>query len=229
MVRDTDYKHIHDKKRYKFFCFSNIIPIAASIMNGDVCTLIISSPNAKFISVLYDKIMESNPLIKIGNMQFRLCFLKIFSLKLPENHQFTITTGTPIIIRLPEQKYKEHGIMPKINYKYLYWRKEYPIDLFLSQIWINLLKKYFEYHNREYNHNNSISSFNLFSKLTFKKQISTKIFMKDREHIVIGSIWDFHFKQITNPEIVQFALDVGLGERNSLGFGFLNIKTTKTV
>jgi CRISPR/Cas system endoribonuclease Cas6 (RAMP superfamily) len=37
---------------------------------------------------------------------------------------------------------------------------------------------------------------------------------------VIGTSWLFGF---ANPELAKFALDTGLGELNSLGFGFMNM------
>ena len=48
--------------------------------------------------------------------------------------------------------------------------------------------------------------------------------MKNTEHIVIGTVWEFQFQDLKDTEIIQFALDSGLGERNSMGFGFMNLK-----
>ena len=41
---------------------------------------------------------------------------------------------------------------------------------------------------------------------------------------VIGSLWEFLFDNELNTEILQFGLDCGLGERDSMGFGFMNMK-----
>ncbi|MEM3192943.1 MAG: CRISPR-associated endoribonuclease Cas6 [Candidatus Parvarchaeota archaeon] len=41
---------------------------------------------------------------------------------------------------------------------------------------------------------------------------------------MIGTVWEFGFEADVNRDMIQFALDVGLGERNSLGFGFMNLK-----
>jgi len=77
--------------------------------------------------------------------------------------------------------------------------------------------------------NNEISkpslSPTLFQKIKFKKQISTKIRIhaEDLEQIIIGTTWEFGFDMYSNRKLIQFALDCGLGERNSLGFGFMNL------
>lgn len=44
LLRDTQYCSLHDKKRYKFFSFSNIFPPNDS-KTGDVKQLLISSPD----------------------------------------------------------------------------------------------------------------------------------------------------------------------------------------
>ena len=79
-----------------------------------------------------------------------------------------------------------------------------------------MLRKYTEYFNIDSAHlsspvNADANAFQIFNKFVFKKQISTKIVMKNTEQVVIGTVWE---------EI----LDVGLGERNSMGFGFMNLK-----
>jgi len=42
---------------------------------------------------------------------------------------------------------------------------------------------------------------------------------------VVGSTWRFYFTSTDRArlELLRFALDAGLGERKSMGFGFLNV------
>jgi CRISPR-associated endoribonuclease Cas6 len=44
------------------------------------------------------------------------------------------------------------------------------------------------------------------------------------EQIIIGTLWEFVFNPNLDKKLINFILDVGLGERNSLGFGFVNLK-----
>jgi CRISPR/Cas system endoribonuclease Cas6 (RAMP superfamily) len=46
--------------------------------------------------------------------------------------------------------------------------------------------------------------------------------MHNADVIVIGSLWELGFSHEVDESIQVFALDCGLGERNSLGFGFMN-------
>lgn len=92
--------------------------------------------------------------------------------------------------------------------------------MFTRQLEENLRAKYAEFSGKE------IIDEPLIRKLTFRKQISTRIYLHDKEQTVIGSLWEFSFDNELNTDILQFGLDCGLGERNSLGFGFMNIKKT---
>jgi CRISPR-associated endoribonuclease Cas6 len=95
--------------------------------------------------------------------------------------------------------------------------------MFIRQLEENLRAKYAEFSGREITTENELP---LIQKLTFKKQISTRLYVHETEQIVIGSLWEFSFDSDLNMELLQFALDCGLGERNSMGFGFMNIKKT---
>jgi CRISPR/Cas system endoribonuclease Cas6 (RAMP superfamily) len=53
------------------------------------------------------------------------------------------------------------------------------------------------------------------------KQVSTRLrFGENQKAILVGTTWEFFFEG--NP-IIQFALDAGLGELCSMGFGFMNL------
>ena len=60
------------------------------------------------------------------------------------------------------------------------------------------------------------------SEYKFKKQVSTKVHVHDTDVIIIGSLWELGFSDNIDESVQIFALDCGLGERNSLGFGFVN-------
>ncbi len=231
LLEGSKYHYVHDKDGYKFFCFSNVFP-AYDLKAGDVRTLIISSPDNEFISYLHEVLNKPwNLDVKIGSMKFKIDDVDKLDIKLPSNSPFTLITGTPITIRIPRQKYKPYGVEPKGNYEYVYWRSDHPIDLFVSQIENNLTKKYTEYFGLD-NENNAavcneggteIPRLFLFQKFKFKKQISTRVLMKGFDQVVIGTVWEFGFHVDTNRDMIQFALDAGLGERNSMGFGFMNL------
>ena len=154
-------------------------------------------------------------------MQLMIDDVRIFETKLKP--PFTLITGTPIIMRISRERYQKFDIETRYPYAYVFWRKEYPLEMFIRQLEENLCSKYAEFNGRE---NASEDELPLIQKLTFKKQISTRINLHDTEQIVIGSLWEFSFNSDQNTELLQFGLDCGLGERNSMGFGFMNVKKT---
>jgi CRISPR-associated endoribonuclease Cas6 len=154
-------------------------------------------------------------------MKFRIDSFYTFDLRLPDDLSFSLITGTPIIIRISREKYQAYGIRPKQDYDYIYWRSEYPLDLFTIHLKNNLQKKFSSYFGADDHLGQHISE--LFNKFKFKKQISTRLFINNSEQIIIGTLWEFIFEGWGDKKLIEFALDVGLGERNPLGFGFMNL------
>jgi hypothetical protein len=64
----------------------------------------------------------------------------VFAVELSNGSPFSLITSTPIIISIPREKYVVYRINPKNNYHYVYWKAQYPIELFMSQLKDNLLK-----------------------------------------------------------------------------------------
>ncbi len=232
LLRGSVFDQIHDKEGSKFFSFSNIFP-AKDLIENDLRTLIVSSPDSEFIKYLYEILqlwLGREREVTVGFMKFKIDSLEKLTVKLPDTTPIGLITGTPIIVRIPKERYKAHDCEPSKKYDYVYWRSEHPIKLFVIQLENNLLKKYTQYHHIA----NSTSFFDsqkgrtlaipqLFQSFKFKKQISTRVFMKGFDQVVIGTLWEFGFDTDVNKNIIQFALDSGLGERNSLGFGFMNL------
>ena len=227
LLKGSKYDYVHDKEGYKFFCFSNVFP-AYDLKKGDIRTLVVSSPSAGFVSHLRDALRPVDG-VKMGCMRFQIDYARELDVKLPDA-PFTIITGTPIVMRIPREMYRAQGVEPKGQYEYVYWRSDHPIDLIMSQLEANLAKKYAQYFGlaaapgHPESGGRHLLPVGLFQKFKFKKQISTRVLMKGSDHVVIGTVWEFEFGRDANRDMVRFALDAGLGERNSLGFGFLNVR-----
>jgi CRISPR-associated endoribonuclease Cas6 len=229
LLRGSVYEQLHDTEGSKFFSFSNIFPFDDP-KKDDIRNLIISSPDTDFIRYLFDIlqiISRRETQINIGTMKFTIEYLKVLHTKVPESN-FILITGTPIVIRIDRERYEKYGY-ESIFDNFTYWRNEQPVDVFIEQLQIKLLSKYARYHTESYKeYRDFLAKYKdnkIFDTFRFKKQISTKLFIKGLERNVIGSLWECIFNNISksNSAIIQFALDSGLGERNSLGFGFMNL------
>jgi len=216
LLKDGPYHVLHDKKGYRFLCFSNMFP-PENIKKDDVRNLIVSSPDSVLIKLLKEKLLEKENAC-IGEMSFKIEEVSILEPKTQKNCK--LITGTPIIIRIPKRNYEKYGVKPPKDYDYVFWRKNYSFEAFIRQLESNLFKKYNEYHKTE------IKEFRIFEQFLFKKQDCNHIIINGKEEKVFGSIWEFIFSYLDNEQIkiLQFGLDCGFGEMNSMGFGFMNVK-----
>lgn len=224
LLKDTEYKILHDKRGYKFFCFSNIFPVSENIKAGEEKNLIISSPSKIFVNFLGEKIKkiyEEKIDINIGEMSFKIKRISMFETKLKRKN-VRIVSATPIIIRIPERNYDKYGIIERKK-RYVYWRPEYSFEAFIKQLEENLFKKYKEFYNEE------IEEFPIFEQFKFKKSLVSHVIINGKEIKMIGSIWEFGFSYLDDKKkkLLEFGIDCGFGERNSLGFGFVNVVRNK--
>jgi CRISPR-associated endoribonuclease Cas6 len=238
LLKGSKFHYLHDKQGYKFFCFSNIFPVF-DLHVGDLRTLIISSPDDEFIRYINNMFKQLNKrqtIIKIGSMRFQIENTNEFHSHIYNESSLNMITGTPIIIRIHRERYQQFGFKLDGQYAEVYWRIDHPIMLFIQQLESNLLKKYYEYHKyviKDFEDSSEIvetyeipkSQVPFIQRFKFKKQIATRVFIKDNNHIILGTLWEFVFDQYSiDKRLIEFALDCGLGERNSLGFGFMNLK-----
>jgi len=217
ILKDSEYQQLHDKKGYKFFSFSNIFPIENN-RYGTTKNLIIASPNEKFIDVLkqrFEELKSNDKTINIGEMLFKVYGLTVFKSRIRNNSR--LISATPIIVRIPSYMFGSYGI--ESNKRYVYWRKEYSFECFVKQLNENLIKKYNEFHNSD------VKDVFLFEQFVFKKTTANHVVVDGKEYKFIGSVWEFIFSYLDREQkrILQFGIDTGFGERNSFGFGFVNV------
>ncbi len=218
LLRGSDMDYLHNLPGYKFFSFSNIFPIQ-SIHEGDTRNLIIASPDEIFIRAIFRNLLENylHTPIYIGHMVFELESIKLLNPRIGQSCRFV--AATPIIVRIPRHRFSSlPGGNWETKYDYTYWRNSLPLELFVEQITANLAKKYRAYFDRP------LEEEHLFPACLFLKQVCNHVIIGGREVKLIGSLWEFYFEAIDQEmrRVLRFALDTGLGELNSLGFGFIN-------
>ena len=229
LLRDSGFGGLHDKRGYKFFCFSNIFPIKDIMGAGEAFNLIISAPNAELISsvesalgnILADaeaKGGAANVNVNIGEMSFEVVGFKKLETKL-NRKSLRVLTATSVIIRIPERNYERSGI-PEDERKamYVYWRPKYSFEAFLKQLSENLIKKFNDFYGTK------LREYELFEQFMFRRTTATKVVIDGREYVMVGSVWEFVWSYMDEMQrrVIEFGLDAGFGERNSLGFGFVN-------
>jgi CRISPR-associated endoribonuclease Cas6 len=85
LENSVQFLQLHNKKGYKFFCFSNIFSPSGSNDNTDIRYIIISSPSrdfVRYISSMLINIKEHKDRVNIGKMQLMIDDVRIFETKL---------------------------------------------------------------------------------------------------------------------------------------------------
>jgi CRISPR-associated endoribonuclease Cas6 len=217
---------------YKFFCFSNIYPFG-DFKEGSERSLLISSPDRRIIDSIERAAlskMKSSDAFFIGNHQFNISYVsKPFRVDL-QGYQIIVRSATPIVMRIPKTRFKEYGIEPKVDYDYVFWRETIPLEAFVKQLADNMVKKV-----TKFLYGDHVSSKMLqlrtgeltlpeITDYQFIRSIAKPITVRQGRQTIIGSIWELRFlpRGPAERQALEISLDSGLGERNSLGFGFAN-------
>jgi len=223
LLAGSTYRDLHDRQGYKFFSFSNIFP-SVDMHVGDLRRFLVSSPESELVRVFMDRLDDLHrrgSRVNIGEMSFTIDSVSVLDPRI--GRSCALASGTPIVVRIPKINYAKYGINPTRDYPYVYWRKQYPFDAFIKQLEDNLFKKYNMFYAA------SLEAFPIFEQFIFQKQVCNHVIINGKEVKVFGSLWRFNLNYLSGEQqrIIQFGLDAGLGELNSLGFGFTNMSNRR--
>ena len=220
LLKESKFNDIHSKKGYRFFCYSNIFP-SGVMKKDDVRNFIISSPSEAIMKSVAERLESKiGTTLNFGEMQFTLKDIQLFSIMM-KNENLHIKSATPIVIRIPEQNYDIYEIpLEERKHRYVYWRAKYSFEAFVKQLSENLIKKYNDFYGTK------IENYNLFEQFVFNKSVTVRIVVHGQSYPVVGSLWEFMWSYMDNTQrrIIEFGVDTGFGERNSYGFGFVNVE-----
>jgi len=205
MLKGTPYGDRHDEPRFKFFTFSDFFTDRRGLLN-----LIISSPDGDFIRCLRDSIKDRSK-VYIGKYELELVEVKTFRVPLRNAFQ----TGSPIVL------YRDSR---RNEYFKLHAHRD--LMFFLERLKENAEKKYEAFYGEEFHLEGPIFD-RVLPKVrrNGKLDVYVKVVKNGRSFPVIGSNWELLWKdRISGLErrFYRFVMEAGLGEKNSLGFGFLN-------
>jgi len=205
MLKGTPYGERHDEPRFKFFTFSDFFMDREGSVN-----LLISSPDGEFIKALAEKLNEREK-VYIGKNELKIAGFKRFRLPLREAFQ----TGSPVVL---------YRNADKNEYFKLHAHRD--LHFFLQRLKENAEKKYIAFYGEEFHLEGPLFD-RVIPKMrrNGKLDVYIKVVKNGTPFPVIGSNWELLERtKIPRNErrFYRFLMDAGLGEKNSLGFGFLN-------
>lgn len=210
-IADLNFANeLHSSKSFKFFTFSQIyIPKRRIVKDGiiakdGVISFYISSPNDFLIKSLVDGFLEDS---EISFQNQKLTIQKIEALKTPEfSSKSEFKTLAPIIVRTKKE----------IDGELKIWDLA-PSDKFFKSLENNLIKKYIKFNNLT----KTDKKINIYSDMNFVK--------RKRISINKGNATTHHRAYMMDLilegdlDLIEFAYDVGIGEKNSMGFGMVKL------
>ncbi|MEM4755953.1 MAG: CRISPR-associated endoribonuclease Cas6 [Candidatus Woesearchaeota archaeon] len=203
LLQNTEFSKLHDQKYFKYFTFSNLFPVV-DLTPNQTLTLLVASPDEYLLQTLQEQMLH-HPSFFLGQYSFLIKQTTLFSV--PLGRQWI--TATPLVL------YKD-------NYANTYFSfyRDADIEFFLERIKENAVKKYVFYFNKKPH-----VPRHLFTEFLFKRSVA-KAFSKEGKPLVfLGTYGVFTLPQLQSENMelfYRFLLDCGLGEKNSLGFGFMN-------
>lgn len=222
----SGYGELHDLRGYKFFTFSNPFPIPrdSRVPDGYPMHLILASPSEDLIRRIYGLLLARyvGREIHVGDMSFELTGMRLVRPRV--DWGAIIATSTPVVVRIPEQAYERFGVPPEERRPgFIYWRPRVGVRAFIGAVELNLLRKFQEFHGWTPRLDPALGIFEIAKPV--RAPIPVRVPMEGRDVVVVGSTWRFYFTSMdpARRRLLEFALDAGIGERNSMGFGFLNV------
>ncbi len=200
ILRGTPYEILHDQRGFKFFTFSEVFPFG-DFKEGEPKYLIVSSPDRKLIETIAEK-LDGGYKAHLGAHHVVLELENVFQLK-PKG---IWESGSPVVIRLDNGRY---------------WREDQnTLGEFIKHLEQNAVAKYKAYTGEDFD-----LEFPLFERYEFMKAVVHAFKKRTRENVmIIGSKWRFGLPRDWRKykEFYSFLLDCGIGEKNAMGYGFVN-------
>ena len=221
---ETRFDQIHDENRPKPFTYSNPFP-PGDMREGDDRTLLIASPEEELLANVAADLLENREL-NIGEMPFHVDDVTPLAPDVGEpGTSGTIETGTGVLVRIPPWRFDEYDIDNEHD-EAAFWRPEHTMEPFKIQLEANLDKKHGLY-CPDYLPGPSDVDYDLFDGYELIKTFAIPVTPTTGvEETWVLSKWRFDYtvRDDDHRRYLNLALDVGVGERNSLGFGFVNIE-----
>ncbi len=195
---DSQYGRAHNVPRFRFFTFSDFFR-----NKREEDTLIISSPISRLIGIMGDWFRERDS-VTLDGETLRIARVSQRRLRLSDAFE----SGSPVTLYRDSQ-----------SGTYVSLEKSGDFAFFLERLMDNAVKKYAAFTGQEPDLKGPI-----FDEYVLRKEVVVRVEKSTGPFDVVGSVWKRLVKHdvYDNSGFYNFLMECGLGEKNSLGFGFVN-------
>jgi len=224
-LEGTEYGESHGDGDPGRFCYSNPFP-PRDMREGDERTILVSAPEEELLAAVAGD-LKDDPELNVGEMPFRVTDLDVIAPDAGEpGTKGTIETGTGVLVRIPPRRFEEYGIDEDPDGDTAaFWRPEYSMAPFRRQLVNNLDRKH-DHHCPDHLPGPSEFEAPLFDSYELLKTFAIPLTVTQGEtRTVVLSKWElgYEVRDDDHRRHLNLALDTGIGERNGLGLGFVNV------
>lgn len=227
-LEDTEFESEHDDGQPLGLSFSNIFPWG-DIQEGDERSLLVASAREPLLTEIA-RDLQANPEFNVGDMPFEVSDVSSLEVDVGEpGTRGVIETATGVVVRLTDEHRERYGIEDDHDAP-TYWQPEHTIEPFKNAVRANLQHKHDRFAHDYQPGPNEIDT-DLFDGYDLIKTYALPVTVTTGTTIdIVLSKWrlEYRVRDDDHRRHLNLALDTGIGGRNSLGFGFVNIveKTT---
>nr|WP_275039994.1 CRISPR-associated endoribonuclease Cas6 [Natrialba hulunbeirensis] len=227
-LENTEYDTLHDSGGPPGFVMSNPFP-PGDMQEGDDRTLLVASHDEGLLAHVAEDLLDDREL-NIGQMPFLVDNIQSLEPDVGEpGTRGTLETGTGLLVRIPPWQCEEYGIDHPGGDTPVFWRPEHTTEPLLTQLESNLDQKHELFAHDDLPGPSDVDG-DLFDGYELIKTFAVPVTVTEgQEMTYVLSKWEFNYtvRDDSHRRHLNLALDCGLGERNSLGLGFMNI-TSRT-
>ena len=223
-LSDTKFDDRHGDGEPPGFVYSNPFP-PRDMQAGDERTVLVAAPEKELLAHVAADLLDNRE-FNISEMPFYVEDVTPVSPDVGEpGSTGTIETGTGVLVRIPPWRCDEYNIDHPGGDTAVFWRPEHTMEPFVTQLENNLDQK----HDRfcpDYLPGPSETDHELFDSYELLKTFAVPVTVtKGQEMTFVLSKWRFEYqvRDDDHRRHLNLALDTGIGERNGLGLGFINI------
>lgn len=224
-LEGTKYGNRHGKDGHSGFSFSNPFP-PYDMEANDERTVIFASPEDDLLSHIASN-LKADRRLNIGEMPFRVDELSVLDPDVGEpGTSGTIETGTGILVRLYKHHRNEYGIeLEDVDDTATFWRPEHSMEPFIDAIENNAQTKHDQF-VPDYLPGPTDVDGPLFDGYELIKTYAIPLTVTqgvEREMVLSKWRFDYTVRDDDHRRHLNLLLDCGIGARNGLGLGFINI------
>jgi len=219
----TEFEDLHDSEDPIGLCFSNVFP-PGDIEESDRRTVLISSVDREMLRAIAGGLIEDRE-FNVGEMPFEVEEVTSVTPDVGEpGTRGVIESGTGLLVRIPPWRFDEYGIDPPSD-EPEFWKPKHTLEPLRTQIENNLDQKHAAFCADGLPGPSDVDG-DLFEEYELIKTYALPVTVTqgiERTYVLSKFRFGYRVRDDHHRRHLNLALDAGLGERNALGLGFVNV------